>query len=72
MSEDIYHKSHSVSVRKIDNGYVKSTTTSDGGDYHCKEEFSRQEPKLEAREPRQVGSRGSSLRDAVKVLRSGR
>lgn len=59
-------KSISVNVRKIDNGYIKRTCKSSENSYECCEEFSAQEPELDA-QPRATPA--TSLRDAVNSLK---
>jgi hypothetical protein len=41
-----YHESRSVSVRKIDNGYITSESTCKGGDYKSTERFSSDAPDI--------------------------
>jgi len=57
----------SVSVRKIENGYIKTTSKSEGGSYTSSEEFCEAKPSMEP--VPQPARRGSSLRDAVRSLK---
>lgn len=58
------HKSHSVSVRKIDNGFVRQESHSGPEGYSHKETFHRKHPGLEPGKrpeaPEATGSRGLS------------
>lgn len=65
---DTENESVTVSVRKIENGYVKTTSRSEGGSYTCNEEFSETKPEVSIG-PEPAPARRSSLRDAVKSLR---
>lgn len=58
---------HSVSVRKIDNGYVRSTSRSGPDGYESSETFHRKHPGLGAAMPQRdsAGSHGGTLRDAI-------
>lgn len=65
---------HSVSVRKIDNGYViRTSSCGNDGNYQSSEVFSKEMPEI--RPPAVInrqtnGNGGSSLSSAVKALKS--
>lgn len=65
---DRENESVTVSVRQIENGYVKTVSKSEGGTYTCHEEFSETKPDVSAAPESRPAGR-SSLRDAVKSLR---
>lgn len=65
---DRENESVTVSVRRIENGFVKTVSKSEGGNYTCHEEFSETKPDISAA-PTERASRGSSLRDAVRSLK---
>lgn len=58
---------HSVSVRKIDNGYVRSVSKSGPAGYESSETFHRKHPGLGVGTPMRdsAGSHGGTLRDAI-------
>lgn len=63
------HSSRSVSVRKIDNGFIVSETTNVNGDYKSSERFCTTAPDIEAEEHEHGPNAGQeSLRSAVKEL----
>ncbi len=64
---DHENESVTVSVRKIENGFVKTTSKSEGGTYTCHEEYCETKPSMEPVPP--PARRGSSLRDAVRSLK---
>lgn len=58
--------SKTVSVRKIDNGFVRSTSESGPDGYKSSETFHRSDPGLKMRESRDsAGSNSGALRDAI-------
>lgn len=65
---DRENESVTVSVRRIENGFVKTVSKSEGGNYTCHEEFSETKPDM-APAPEPGRARGSSLRDAVRSLK---
>lgn len=55
-----------VSVRRIDNGYVKRVSSyGPGGGYECKEEYSAEKPSAM---PTSENSSGKSLKGATRFL----
>ena len=62
-------KSKSVSVRKIDNGWIKSTSVCDGENYSSSEEFCPTEPKLDAGGGDTTGD--TSLARAMRHVKGG-
>ena len=62
-------KSKSVSVRKIDNGFIKTTSICDGENYSSSEEFSKTEPKLDHSPMDTTGD--TSLARAMRHVKGG-
>ena len=62
------HSSRSVSVRKIDNGYVVSETTCSNGDYKSTERYCETAPDIETEEDRGPDTGRENLRGAMKEL----
>jgi hypothetical protein len=62
------HSSRSVSVRKIDNGYVVSETTCSNGDYKSTERYCETAPDIEAEEAHGPDAGRENLRGAMKEL----
>lgn len=60
----------SVSVRRISNGYVKSTSRYGAGNYECSEEFSEDKPSLSPVQENR-GSGAGNFRGAVDYLKRG-
>lgn len=62
--------SRSVSVRKIDNGFVISESTCVNGDYRCSERFAATAPDIEAMDyAHEVNAGQETLRGAMKELK---
>lgn len=60
----------SVSVRKIDNGYVKTTSRYGGDRYESREEFSRDRPKIDQPTERASGmAKAGACKRAFDVLK---
>lgn len=59
---------HSVSVRKIDNGFVVSKSKSCGDDYSCTEEYHPKRPKIDIQSvPSVMSSSGKSNANALRT-----
>jgi len=63
-------ESITTSVRKIDNGYIKTVSKSTPDTYESREEFSATRPVLEERMGEASGT--SSMARAIKALNSSR
>lgn len=59
---------HSVSIRKIDNGYICRSSTSGPMGYRCSEEYYAEKPTLESLRGTDAGT--SAMRDAVSSIHS--
>lgn len=64
------HSSHSVSVRKISNGYLRTESRCHGDEYSSKETFHAQNPGLGKGESR--GDEGKTLKGAVDYLKGSK
>lgn len=66
------NESMSVSVRKIDNGYVVSRSRSTGDSYECTEEYTAVKPTLAADGGGATSVGPSSMKRAVDILNGKR